>query len=509
MRSVNKGVGMFRLLWLSALLLPFAATAQDLGSFASEGYVGIKANTLTFVQAQGACLNELGVGSAPIARSIPIFDNSFKRCMRDYVPFTSADAASGNSCASQTVTWGQCSGLVNVLETGNTAFVKNTNDISNLTGFANFMCGNGQLIYMSGGCARTTDACEAGLVSQWPVTFPAWADGDVNTEYRDKYGVLRNKPQANCAATMQEAKSGDFIVQNVTPDVVDFSRYASSSRAPLRCFNGEYNLEPPESAVCEVVPRGCNARVVNYNGCSFNIPATGHDEVFSSKNPNPILSVGHVEAYCFDGDLEIKSQSCALSCDGNPKSTVWSPETDVGRSCSHPDINGRQRIPPGATQLVENVEFGMKGSITRQCVSGVMVETGQSCAPEPCSSIPARTWNDPVTGLECSHLAQEIPFGHDGGTVTVPANDFFGVNGEAEYSCRFGEARIESTSCFKIGEVGCNAPGIGVPPTPTPMPGGGLDFCEVNFNRSGMVRVGNTCCTGSAGRGNLTCYQIP
>lgn len=483
--------------------------ADDIGQFAPSGYVGPMAETLTFIQAQGKCLNEAGVGSSLSTSSTPLFDSSFKDCMKDYVPFRSSDSDSGNACGTQTVSWGQCSGVSNPLETGNSAFIQNTLNTNDYTGYANFMCADGQMIFMSGGCARTTDACEEGAIEQWPVTFPAWADADPDTVYVDKYGQVRDKPQSNCAASLPAADSGDFIVQSITSDVVDTSRYTSGSKAPLRCFNAEWDLEPPESAVCEVAPKGCAARSINYNGCSFDVPATAHDQIFSDVTPNPVFSVGHVETYCFDGELEIKQQSCALSCDANQEATTWNPDdASVAQNCAHSAVTGRARIPSGTTQLITNNVAGMDGSITRQCVNGVMGVVDTSCAPQTCTDVPANTWGD---GGKCAHVAQNIPSEHGEGNITIPSNDLFGASGSVTYSCEFGEYVEVSSECSGAyaSTVLCSDSSISLPPETPDDPNFGLDpdYCELKYNRTGMVRVGDICCTGRAT--DLNCYEVP
>jgi hypothetical protein len=333
--------------------------------------------------------------------------------------------------------------------------------------------------------------------------------------YRDKYGQIRNTPQQNCAATLAAGASGDYIVQRVTSDRVDFNRYTSNSSAPMRCFDGQWSLEPPDAVVCEVLPKDCPAQTVTYNGCSFDVPSTGHDEIFTNRNPAPFASSGHVETYCFDGQLEIKSQSCALSCDGNPVASVWAAENvQINQNCSHNAVTGQPRVPPGSILTIANTEAGMNGSLARQCVNGsLVVEPNAVCRPAGCSSVPSNTW---TTGDSmCTHSAREMPSVH-GGDISISSADVFNTSGYIQYSCQFGEYTAVDSECLSSESPMCIDTRIDLP-EPITMPGGPVNdpdfmYCAEVYGREGMIRMGDICCGSEAntdGLRRLVCYQIP
>jgi hypothetical protein len=491
------------------------------GQFAPVGYIGVNAHTLTMIEAHTVCLNEAGVGYTGADVTTASFESTYRLCMRDYTPFRSSGEGVGGDCPTQPVTWGQCAGVVNSGYQGLSSFVRNTTETDDYEGYANFMCVANNWVYLSGGCSRTADVCESGLVTQWGVTSPLWADIDPDTVYTDKYGQARHRPKANCAAEMERAFSGDYVQQKITSPETDFNRYYSKSNAPLRCFDGNWIREPIDGGNCIYTPKSCKAQAVSYNGCGFDIPALEHDEVYVDSTPNPYRSVGHAEAYCFDGELTVKSRSCQLSCESSFPARIWSPENgaDTGQ-CNHSNFTSPLRMSPGSTRLIDNEDTGMAGNITYSCENGETSAVSSTCKPKPCEGIPSASWTG-SDGSTCSH-SNVVGFWEDEETVNKSSdNDKFVSSGSISYICENGSMQKTGSICERGNTVlPCISHEIELPPEDdTPSSVGGeeppygepvyLDVCESMFG-SDYVKVGGGCCQVNATSGGLrTCYSIP
>ena len=505
-------------LLLSASLPSVADTI--LGEFAPPGYVGTKAHTLTMIDAHTVCLNEAGVGYTATSVTTNSFETTYRVCMKEYTPFRTSGEGIGGDCSTQSVSWGQCGGVVNSGYQGLSSFVRNTSNTDDYEGYANFMCVDNNWVYLSGGCSKTADVCEAGLVTQWGVTSPLWADIDPDTVYTDKYGQVRHKPKVNCAAKMERAYSGDYVEQYVTSPETDLGRYNSQSNAPFRCFDGAWNREPIDGGNCGYEPKSCDAKSVTYNGCSFDIPALSHDEIYIDSTPTPFSSIGHAEAYCFDGQLEIKSQSCQLSCESNFPSRQWLPESasDAGQ-CMHTNFSSPSRMSPGSTRLIENEEIGMKGNVTYTCNNGTVSTTSSTCKPQPCESIPAGTWFG-SDGSFCQHEAVS-GFWEDGEVLFKESElDMFISTGVAKYSCAGGVMTMTESVCDNTSTViPCVSHEINLPPqAPVTQPQDPLnppfqDACSESFGGE-YILINGACCgvidrNGRTPRRFDVCYQIP
>lgn len=499
------------------------ALAEELapGQFAPVGYIGVSANTLTMIEAHTICLNEAGVGYTGAEVTTSSFEDTYRICMRDYTPFRSSGEGIGGDCLTQAVTWGQCGGVVNSGYQGLSSFVRNTSDTDDYEGYANFMCVANNWVYLSGGCSRSSDVCESGLVTQWGVTSPLWADIDPSTIYTDKYGQVRHRPKTNCAAKMDRVFSGEYIQQSVTSPETEFNRYNSQSNAPFRCFDGNWLREPIDGGNCNYTPKTCAAQSVDYNGCGFDIPALEHDEIYVDSTPNPFRSVGHAEAYCFDGELTIKSRSCQLSCEASFPSRQWLPESGANNGqCTHSNFTSPLRMSPGSQRLIDNEVAGMEGNITYSCANGSISATSSKCKPKSCEGIPAESWtgND---GSTCNHT-NVTGFWEDGETVNKESdNDPFTSSGVAAYVCENGNMNRTSTICELPPDVlPCVSHEIYLPPeddTP-PTVGGGtppideppyIDICEDAFGSNYMNINGGCCRRNDGGRSLGICYKLP
>lgn len=505
-------------LLLGASLPSLADTV--VGEFAPPGYIGAKANTLTMIDAHTVCLNESGVGYTTSAVTTTSFEDAYRTCMKTYTPFRASGSGLGGDCATKSVTWGQCGGVVNGGYQGISSFVRNTTNTDDYEGYANFMCVDNNWVYLSGGCSRTADFCEAGLVTQWGVTSPLWADIDPDTVYTDKYGKVRHKPKANCAAEMERAESGDYIQKYVTSPETNPSLYNDKSNAPFRCFDGSWLREPIDAGNCGYKPKSCDAKPIVYNGCFFDVPSLEHDEVYIDSTPTPFRSIGHAEAYCFDGQVEIKSKSCQLSCETNFTSRQWLPESggDPGQ-CAHSDFNSPVRMPPNSTRLIDNEQSGMSGNITYTCSNGEVSATSSTCKPKSCESISAYSWTG-SDGSFCQHEAVSGFWGHDESVIKESELDLFFSIGKASYTCDGGEMRLNSSVCGKANStIPCISHEIELPPEVEPQPDPDpndpfnppkFDACEESFGL-GYVNVNGSCCNYArwGSEGGFLCYQIP
>ena len=499
------------------------ALAEDSapGQFEPVGYTGVSASTLTMIDAHTVCLNEAGVGYTGADVTTSSFEDTYRLCMRDYTPFRSSGEGVGGDCPTQAVTWGQCGGVVNSGYQGLSSFVRNTSETDDYEGYANFMCVANNWSYLSGGCSRTADVCESGLVTQWGVTSPLWADIDPSTVFTDKYGQIRHRPKANCAAEMELAFSGSYVQQSVTLPETDLDLYNPQSNAPFRCFDGNWLREPIDAGNCDYIPKTCAAQSVNYSGCGFDIPALEHDEIYVDSTPNPFRSIGHAEAYCFDGELTIKSRSCQLSCESNFPSRQWLPEsgTDAGQ-CVHSNLTSPLRMSPGSQRLIDNEATGMVGNLTYSCDNGSVSATSSECKPQPCEGISSTSWTG-TDGSTCNHT-NVIGFWENGETVNKDSdNDPFISSGFASYICENGNMNRTGSICEDALDVlPCVSHQIDLPPEDgTPPTVGGetppfgeqpySDVCEDTFG-GGYRLLNGSCCSVIRRTGGLgICYKLP
>ena len=232
--------------------------------------------------------------------------------------------------------------------------------------------------------------------------------------------------------------------------------------------------------------------------------------------PNPFRSVGHTEAYCFDGKVEIKSQSCLLSCDTDFKSRQWLPEsgTDAGQ-CAHNDFTSPVRMPPNSTRLIDNEQDGMSGNITYTCSNGSVSATSSTCKPKSCDSIAPNSW----TGTDGSYCEHDKVTGYwdDGESVLKDSElDLFFSNGYASYVCEGGNMTLKASICLKslAEEMPCISHEIELPPEVVPDPVDPMnpptvDICEETYG-SDYFKLGQACCTSGGFDGGVKqCYQIP
>lgn len=406
-------------------------TADVVGKFAEVGYVGPFADTKTVNEAHFACMSNMNVGSEGQNGVVESFSDAYRGCMSQYVPFKKSGQGESNACPMTSVAWGECSGTVQATPDGTSVSSKNT--FADYEGYATFQCSNGKLSYLTGGCAKVVEPCDDGKLAQWPVTSPLWADASSSTTYKDKYGQFRNTPKPNCQARMPASESGKLLFPNPTSaELYDPARYdLSGSSSPQRCFNNEWLHEPGAgNSSCTYIPKSCAARAASYNGCGFSLPDADHDTIYVAQNPSPTNSSGTMEAYCWDGEWEIKSKSCQLSCEQSIPANQWNGTDPL--ACSHSLVNQGERIRPGLNILVSNETKGMDGSVGYLCDNGVVKQTTTSCEPKSCNSVPAFLWES------CSHTQKSGLWKHNETLNVSSETNVFAARGEASYVCRYG-----------------------------------------------------------------------
>lgn len=439
---------------LMALAFSPAIAQQDfnfndvVGMFSDTSHVGPNAGTATVGEAHFDCMSRMPDAAQESRGITSTAYEDYRSCMADYVPFKVPGDGDVGSCASQTVTWGQCSATLPSIPGGASFSVRNTLDPENYEGFASFQCSDGNITYQSGGCSRAVNECDAGEVVNWPVTYPSWAQENPSEVYEDKFGHSRHTPKDRCYSRMPGALSG-FLTQarGTTPEIADPNRYVvGAAEAPKRCFDGEWLDEPGSGPTnCEYIPKNCEATTFETpRGCTFELPDGEHDEIFNDSNPNPQNSEGFVVAYCWDGEWEIRNQSCILSCEASVSSRSWS--GDDPRSCGHGQRSLPNRLPPGGTMIVNNNVSGMDGSTVYACDDGVLDVSSDSCEPQSCDGVSAYSWSG-SGGAQCSHSARSKSDSH-GATYTVNVGSLTSeARGYAEHRCSYGEWSVISDYC--------------------------------------------------------------
>lgn len=479
------------------------AASEVLGTFANQGYIGAMANTLTISEAHRTCIGSVPSGfEASNNRYQNDYYNGYRECMRAYVPFRDSGAGGAGSCSSEVVSWGECSATMPASSDGYLFNARNTFNTSQFEGFASVQCSGGSWGFVGGGCSSAVQECEANQVVSWGATSPLWADDDPSTEFVDRFGVVRHDPKGRCYSRMDSALSGQLLYPRATSaEMIEPERFdLNASVSAQRCFDGSFLAEPSSRAdACDYIPRNCAPMTYTHpNGCGFSIPAGDHDDVFTATNPNPQNSVGTAQAHCWDGQWEIKSSFCEQSCDANVVAREWSPAVSVGRNCTHPDNVFPERIPPSSSIDILNENAGMDGSVTYECRNGDLVELANSCLPQSCDFIPARTEGgvsasgDPI---ECSHQAASIAsLLHGGGYVIDLANPL-SAGGRFAYECQFGQMVLTSATCELQALPECVT-------DPTIIPPGAVDECL----SAGAIYPGGICCLNNS---DPACYAVP
>jgi hypothetical protein len=500
-------------------------TSDVVGMFANLSHTGALANTKTVMQAHLECMGSGGDVSTNSSGSSTYeseYSDSYKDCMAKYVPFRVTGSDEAGACASEEVTWGQCRSTLPTGSEGALYSLRNDSDNSEYEGVAAFQCENTSWVYKNGGCSSAAQACEEGQLTSWDVTTPIWADQNENTVYVDRFGQVRHDPQSGCYARMGAANSGELVYPSPTsPETSPSSSYNfGDSSSPQRCFDNDW-IEDPTGGTpsCEFVPDNCSATTYSHpNGCSFSIPALDHDEIYTNTNPSPSLSTGSVQAYCWNGEVEIKSSSCNKSCATNVVANVWDWDYDSGevtpRRCAHSAINSSERIAPSGGLSVANVTDGLTGTSYYTCKNGVLSLDAETCAPDICTSIPENSWSN--AEFSCSHDAFVMDLPHGASTAKTSYNFATEVEGVAQYTCSYGNIVTDSLSCTgTVGQTLCYASevdpsnpvggddGTGVPFEPN------VGVCGIlGFDGRGYYEDENQCCKIQPD-GDVHCYEIP
>jgi hypothetical protein len=475
-----------------SVLVTASDKVDDIGAVEIyDGVPGSLSGTKTLIQAQTICAATSAVGSET--------SSDYESCLEKYAPFLELADEGGISCASTTLSWGgsgddgSCSGTLPGMPEGGLATASNESNTSVLQGYAQFICEGGSFSYVSGSCAALPKKCAAGELITWAITSPSWAssEGDPRSANFD--------PQPDCAAYMPEAYSGQ--VANVFATISDpnnsksaaltpFSSYydTSSSAASARCFDGEWYIE---SSVCDYVPSNCAAQsYTTADGCTFAIPAFAHGSEILVGSPSPSLSKGSVKAKCWDSKIEIRSESCALSCKQALSSNSWGSESSDGGSCSHGAVNNSNRVESGSTFTIPNQNSTHIGLATYTCNDGFFSLDDTTCRPIGCQGKPAGSWT--VGGNTCNHnpITDTVPHGT---SIIAVSDNLPTLIGKKEYSCNFGNWVAGSVAtCATLSGVcyGDEAPPAGQETFTVPSWGGCNAECHIN-----------------AATGEFTCYD--
>ena len=509
-------------------------TSDVVGMFANQNFIGSESGTKTVVEAHLLCIGGSGtVGGDKTANEVGQFnyDNdyneAYRQCMSKYVPFRVTGSDSEGACGSQSVTWGQCSSNLPASADGAIYSARNSSSDGDFEGVATFQCENQSWKYVSGGCSKIANPCDDGLVTSWEVTTPLWADSSAETVFTDRFGQIRHNPKEGCYARLDAANSGELRRARATsPETSPDARYdMANSSSPKRCFNNEWLDDPTGGgSSCRYIPRSCSAQTYTHpNGCSYSIPALGHDQVYNSSNPSPSKSVGSLQAYCWDGQVEIKSASCNMSCEGRVPTNYWSwdgaDQESNPKSCYHPAKFESGRIAPTGGMNVNNTTEGLQGSSFYTCNNGEMKLDSENCAPINCTSVPANSWSE--GGQVCAHDAFVVDIPHGERVSKRPLDIGMGTEGEIVYQCNYGELSVISKSCTQAYQASiCYAEEVN-PDDPSetseqgylpPPSSGEVNPCDpLNSGDAYLSRydyVNGQCCTRSPGR-NLMCYEIP
>lgn len=516
MSSFRKGILIALTLFGAANIAHASDTSDVVGLFANPGYVGSKAGEKTMTEANAYCLGQSSDGSQKQSGSDSNFYNSYQSCMKDFVPFRNAGSGSSGSCSTQTVQWGECAATITGGPSGTVRAVSNTLEAELYEGTGEFRCSGGNWQMTGGGCKRNPVECESGLTVNWPVTSPAWADESLTTPYLDRYGQVRHTPKSRCQAVMDQAESG-YLTQAVISSSLMYEpeRYSQDSSSYQRCFDGDWIAQPEQgTATCDYIPKSCAAMEHSYNGCGYSIPAGEHNSVYIADNPTPFNSVGTVEAYCWDGKWEIKSQSCQLSCGENINAYSWL--GDDPRACSHDTNTISERIRPGTALILENEQAGMIGDAGYRCDNGSWTKTSEVCVPKGCDNVYAANWGE---NNACGHEAFTGSWEH-GEEIAVDSQAVFNAIGTTGYICQYGglvrgeDGAMDSNPSYTAVCDAVNDERICVSAEAQEQGGTGSEYFDIDFdldacNKAGYYQNGQMCCSINTSTLNRYCYQIP
>jgi hypothetical protein len=481
--------------------------------YSHSDFPASNANLLTRSQALRACdgtLNDKGMGSisnfAVGAVATPDFqakiqgavDTPIKywtACLQSYAPFVTSQPATDLDCAGVlNQIWG--SYCINDLAGG---FAGDTQVVSHdgarqhaeYQGLANYTCQNGRWKFNDGTCVSEPDPCARGESVSWPVTSPDWAVVGNTTD-------PRYSPKAACTATTDTVNLsstlvglGDIVDPSVAPAIIaapskwirydvgamgglnnfrNYDEITSSMATQFRCFDGDYVLEP--SSQCVYIPPSCEAQTyTTSDGCTFNLPDIPHETQVTVQDVLPFNSVGQVTAYCFDGQIEILSESCELSCGIDFPARGWASEDPYnpnGEQCTYlPKVDNVNRIAPNDTYTIVNENLSLIGETTWECRDGFWINpasnteyvTGESCRPLDCEVV-GTTCHPLDTGCAANahtlnYTGQDSNYGgtkvcaHEENYDIIPHGDeiqlsttTLGHMGYASYRCEYGETQF-------------------------------------------------------------------
>lgn len=386
-------------------------------------------------------------------------------CMKGFFPFVKDKNEDSLSCGSVNVTWGgNCKALIGEGNDFDIIDVHHESSGDEYQGVASFECINNKWKYVDGTCLDTPDICGPDpTVIEWPVTSPSWAvQGNVNESHYD--------PKPNCATLI----SGEYLSGTLLTDLTltappmgldeigNYDSELSTQNTYFRCFNGEWLLDETKNPQCVYHPKSCSEQnYVTSDGCTFQLPEIPSGQNVTVTSPFPDKSTGYVTASCFDGNIEIVSESCQLSCINQRSANSWTGK-DV-EACSHPVLNSLERTAPDSILSIENTNDKMSGEYSWKCNDGFFEYEGKSCFPNNCNQgVPANNYVgiDLDTGASntCSHPALTDTIAHNN-LVSISTNSV-DKTGSKHYRCSYGTLTSSTAyqdTCTAITSFTCTA----------------------------------------------------
>jgi hypothetical protein len=472
-----------------------------IGAF--SGVAGVYAGTKTLSEAHAICLSEQSASIDVANASTSDQYNQYKQCMAKYTPFKDVGSDLPSACSAQSVTWGNCSALTGSSSNGDVLSL--ISDKSNgYEGQANFVCSNGELSYVSGTCQQVTVGCDSGLV-QWDVTFPKWASPN-GYDY-DKYGSKRHADKEKCKALVPADDSGKHRTSSLDLSLMSDKSYSDGTYYSV-CFNNERIKDKENVSSCNYTPKACKAKVyTNANGCGFNLPQAPHDTIFNGSVSSPYMAKGNIQAYCWDGEWEVKSATCLKGCSLDAPETTWDSSPLASKQCKHSAKNNSTMIQDGAIYTLTNETQGLEGSTVRSCNNGVLKIENQTCTPKPCyTTVIDKTI---VSGGNVCQFKGQTSGGvfGDESTLKYTYRDHIlnaDVISTVNVKCELGEWVITGESCGKSESICKNSANNG---GNGGNGGNGQSECVSGNYGNYNLEIGGRCCRYDT-NGNLSCMDF-
>lgn len=429
----------------------------DIGTtpYSHSDFSGSKSGTKTYSEAISYCNNifdEKSLTGEKTETFIKPLNEPYHywlACVKWFYPFKENDTPLGSyNCDSKNVKWGgNCESNIGSGKEGESQTLSNELN-TGYQGSAIYVCKQGQWSFDSGSCIQEPKPCVGVQEVSWAVTEPEWAVvGNVDNPQYD--------PKADCKSIFTGSYLSGALIGGLnsagTPNlpltsppmnpstINSYDEIASTENTFMRCFNGNWIVQ--NGAKCVYRPTTCPAqKYTTADGCTFSLPEISHNTEVTVKAPEPFKSEGSVTAFCFDGKIEIKSESCKLSCSDKFAARTWNSLPLTGEKCNHVAKDFGTRTSPNTTLTVKNENTKLFGDTTYKCTDGFWTVDKEQCVPKGCGYIASQNY----TGLDfktnqnrtCTHIANTDTVKH-GDKIILPANNSRFV-GQKDYVCNFG-----------------------------------------------------------------------